>query len=309
MSLGMRAISWYLRRTRKPLWADAKRFHAHAHGPKAAPQPPRALHQRHAVHERSILGFRHYSVNPRHGANQGVVLYLHGGGYVNEMAVQHWQLVSRMADAGLRVEVPLYGLAPQHHFAQAYAMLNVLYAELLEHPDTQVLLAGDSAGGGLALGFAQSLAAQGLPSPRGLTLLSPWLDISCTNPAIDALEPLDPWLAKPGAILAGQLWARGTDLLDPRLSPLHGPLHALPPMDVYIGTHDILYPDVLLLQQRVRSLDSDAAERLHVTVCPGACHVYPLLPVSEGKHAARQLVKRMTESLQTRTSQSATTGA
>lgn len=218
MSLGMRALSWYLRRTRKPLWADAERFRAHAHGPKADPQPPRALHQRHAVHERSILGFRHYSVTPRHGTDQAVVLYLHGGGYVNEMAPQHWQLVSRMTDAGLRVEVPLYGLAPQHHFAEAYAMLTTLYAELLERPGTQVLLAGDSAGGGLALGFAQTLAAQGLRSPHGLTLLSPWLDISCTNPAIDALEPLDPWLAKPGAILAGQLWSKGTDLLDPRVS-------------------------------------------------------------------------------------------
>lgn len=292
MGWQLKAVGWYVRRTRKPLWANAQRFHTHAHGPKANPEPPRALRTRHAVSERRIHGFMHYSVAPRQGAGQRVVVYLHGGGYVNEIAPQHWQLIGRMADAGLRVEVPIYGLAPQHGFTAAYAMLAELIGQLHATPGTQVLLAGDSAGGGLALGLAQALPAMGLPMAEQITLIAPWLDITCANPEIDALEPRDPWLAKPGALLAGQLWAQGTDPTDPRLSPIYGPLQGLPPMDVYIGTHDIFYPDVLLLQQRVQAL-APATPRLQLNVCPQACHVYPLLPVPEGRSAAGQLVQRL----------------
>lgn len=292
MGWGMRAIGWYVRRTRKPLWANAERFHAHAHGPKASSQPPASLQRRHRVHQRQVQGFVHYSVAPRQRDAARVVLYLHGGGYVNEIAPQHWQLVSRLVDAGLRVEVPIYGLAPQHGFEEAYAMLGALYAELASTPQAQVFIAGDSAGGGLALGLAQALQAQGLPPPLGLTLISPWLDITCANPEIDALEPRDPWLAKPGALLAGALWARGADPADPCLSPLNGPLHGLPAMDVYVGTHDILYPDVCLLHERMKGL-GPAAPQVRLHVCPGACHVYPLLPVREGREAARQLVQHL----------------
>ncbi len=292
MSLGMRAVSWYVRRVKKRVWASEALSLAQAHKPKANPTPPARVAKRHDIQVREVMGFRCHTVTPRAqpaGACKGVVVYLHGGGFMNAIAPQHWHLIARMADAGLTVEVPLYGLAPKHSFTDAYALLNALYADLhRRHGAARLWLAGDSAGGGLTLGLALSLPAAGLPSPRGLTLISPWLDINSSNPGIDRLERLDPWLGKAGLAVAAQLWSRGADPADPRLSPLHGDLRHLPPTDVYIGTHDILHPDVQSLHHRAKA--AGVADRIKLNECPGACHVYPLLPVREGREAATRLV-------------------
>ncbi|MGY1653975.1 alpha/beta hydrolase fold domain-containing protein [Geodermatophilus sp. SYSU D01119] len=91
------------------------------------------------------------TVTPRGGATRAV-LYLHGGAYVAGAAPQHWTLAGRLADAGARV----------------------------------VVLAGDSAGGGLALGFAQTLLGTGEPQPRLVALIAPWLDLALADPAVAA---------------------------------------------------------------------------------------------------------------------------
>src|SRR5699024_4300223 len=116
-----------------------------------------------------------------------------------------WALISKLAYAGAAVHVPLYGLAPQHTFTEAYAFLDAAYEELAGGADgaADLTIMGDSAGGGLALGFAQTLRDAGKPLPRGLTLIAPWLDVACRSPRIPEIEPHDPWLAKTGAVLAG----------------------------------------------------------------------------------------------------------
>ena len=293
MSLAMRAVGWYLRLAKKPTWSSAERMMKYAHGPKKDAGPPAALRARHLLRERTVAGFRSVTVLPRAGQPARTVLYLHGGGYVGEISPEHWLLVSRLADAGVAVEVPLYGLAPQHSFEEAYAFVTQVYRELLQDRDARtVTFIGDSAGGGLALGFAQCLAALGLPAPAALVLVAPWLDITCKNPEIEALEPHDPWLGRAGAIVAGRLWARGADPDDPRLSPINGELRGLPPIEIYVGTRDIVYPDVRKLQQRVVQAGA-AGPRLEVTVCADACHVYPLVPVREGRAAAARIVQRV----------------
>ncbi|MBN1091791.1 alpha/beta hydrolase [Blastococcus sp. TML/M2B] len=289
-SLQMRAISVVLRLTRKPRMATVERARKRIAEPKGSTAPPTALLRRHHVRTRSVQGFPCTTVAPRDGGTGRAVVYLHGGSYVSEIAKQHWALISKLADAGVRVEVPLYGLGPQHTYREAYPFVTEVYRELLAEVDASaVTVAGDSAGGGLALGFAQTLAEAGLPQPRRLVLLSPWLDLTLSHPDLPALEPRDPWLNIDGTVEAGKAWAGGDDPIQPRLSPINGELGGLAPMEVYVGTAELCLPDVLLLQER----GAAAGAALEVTVCPGAVHVYPLVPAPEGRSAAKRIVEEI----------------
>ncbi|MGY1745363.1 alpha/beta hydrolase fold domain-containing protein [Blastococcus sp. SYSU D00695] len=199
-------------------------------------------------------------------------------------------MVSRLADAGVRVEVPHYGLAPQHTARDAYPFVTAVYRQLLDEVDADaVTLAGDSAGGGLALGLGQALLGAGLPQPRRLVLLSPWLDLTLSHPDLPAAERRDPWLATAGLRVAAAAWAGGEDPAGPRLSPGNGPLAGLAPVHVYVGTRELCLPDALDLRDRARA--EGAAVRL--TVCEGAVHVYPLVPAPEGRAAARAVVREI----------------
>jgi acetyl esterase/lipase len=239
------------------------------------------------VHTRDVDGFPCHTVAPRDGTADRAAVYLHGGAYISEIAPQHWALISRLADAGVRVEVPGYGLAPQHTYREAYPFVTAVYRDLITEVDpSAVTLLGDSAGGGLALGLARTLAGSDLPQPRRDVLLSPWLDLTLGHPDLPAVEARDPWLCSVGLAEAARAWAGGDDPTDPRLSPGNGPLSGLAPIHVYVGTREICLPDALQLQDRGRAEDV----KVDVTVCEGAVHVYPLVPAPEGRAAARAIV-------------------
>jgi uncharacterized protein (TIGR03083 family) len=213
------------------------------------------------------------------------VLYLHGGAYISPMSPQHWALVGRLADAGVRVDVPLYGLAPQHTYREACDLVLAAYSRMADDPlVTTVTIMGDSAGGGLALGIAQVVATTAVRQPDRLCLIAPWLDLTLANPRIAEVD--DPWLSPAGLAVAGAAWAGGDDPRSPRLSPIGGPLQGLPPTDIYVGTRDILLPDV----ERFVALACDAGAQVELTVEPGAVHVYPLVPVPEGRRARARIV-------------------
>jgi monoterpene epsilon-lactone hydrolase len=286
-SLQMRAVSAALRLTRKPRMATAERARKRMAAPKGPADPPAKLRKRHDVSSRQVGGFPCHTVAPRGRRAERAAVYLHGGAYISEISPQHWALISQLADAGVRVEVPSYGLAPQHTYRDAYPFLTAVYRQLLAEVDASaVTLVGDSAGGGLALGFAQTLLGSDLPQPRRLVLISPWLDLTLSHPDLPAVELRDPWLSSVGLAEAARSWAGGDDPTDPRLSPGNGPLAGLAPVDVYVGTREICLPDVLQLQDRGATEDV----KLQVTVCEGAVHVYPLVPAPEGRTAAREIV-------------------
>ncbi|SNS45868.1 Acetyl esterase/lipase [Geodermatophilus saharensis] len=280
----MRAVAAYLRLTAKPRMATAGAARRRLAEPKRPAPPPARLRRRHEVAARRVEGFEVTTVAPRGGASRAV-LYLHGGAYVAGVAPQHWTLVGRLADAGVRVVVPDYGLAPQCTYRDAYRLLTAVYGDL--HREVgDVVLAGDSAGGGLALGLAQTLLDTDLPQPRLIALVAPWLDLTLTDPGVPAAEARDPWLSRAGLVEAGRAWAGGDDPTDMRLSPVNGPLAGLAPVHVWVGTRDLLLPDALRLRNRAAAEDA----HVEVTVVEGAVHVYPLTPTPEGRTGAREVV-------------------
>ncbi|WP_223622334.1 alpha/beta hydrolase fold domain-containing protein [Microbacterium sp. EST19A] len=238
--------------------------------------------------ERVIEGFTVFTVTPRTGRVTNGVLYLHGGAYVAGMAPQHWSLVSRMVDAGLRVDVPDYGLAPRWTHHDAYPFLIRAFRELRGQLGAgRVRVVGDSAGGGLALGLAQALRTYDEDGPDSLLLIAPWLDLTLENPSIAKID--DPWLSRTVLSECARAWAGGTDPDDPRLSPINGPLTGLPPVHLYVGTRDILHPDAALWSEQARA----AGVAVTLTVCEGAVHVYPLVPAPEGRAAAAAIVAEL----------------
>ncbi len=258
--------------------------------PKGTGLPTTALLRGRRVSCRQVGGFPVYCIEPAGGTRRpGTIVYFHGGAFVSTIAPQHWSLVAEIADAsGRTLVVPLYGLAPRHVALEAVELGRTVAMDRSAPNGTPapLHLAGDSAGGGLALLVAQRLRASAAPHVDGVTVIAPWLDLSMANSAIEPLEPSDPWLARSGLRPIADVWRGGIPLDDPRVSPIHGELANLPPVTAYVGSRDITAPDTRLLVERIRGLGGRAV--LHET--QGSPHVHPLLPTPEGRDTRRQLV-------------------
>jgi monoterpene epsilon-lactone hydrolase len=236
------------------------------------PPPPAHFSERYRVSEEVVLGQRVFRVEPKTQSSPLHILYTHGGAYVYELMRPHWSIVDALArQTGATVIVPIYPLAPEHPYTATYALLDRIYRDLLPQVGAEnIVLCGDSAGGGLALGQAIALRDQHLPLPRQVILFSPWLDLTLSNPEIPPLDPID-FLLDAGALRhMGRWWAAGADPREPRLSPLWADLRGLPTIEVYQGTADLLLPDARALRDRV--LAAGGQIRLHET--PGAFHVF-----------------------------------
>ncbi|OBH34492.1 hypothetical protein A5692_12995 [Mycobacterium sp. E342] len=286
----MHAIATYGRLVRRPrTYATARSARAYLNRPKKSGGPPSwiATSARYHLTSATVGGFGCYTVQSASGtpipARGPSVVYVHGGAYVNQIAPAHWRLVCAIADATRRpVHVPFYGLAPQHRAEEAIDFLGHVIGRAVH--DGPTYLAGDSSGAGLALAATQATISAGATPPLGLTLISPWLDIALTNPAIPTLATRDPWLAAAGLRECGRVWAGHFPADDYRVSPIFGALHNLPPIDLYVGDRDIFVADC----RRLR--DSIGTGRIAYHEQPGAIHVYPLLPVPEAKPARRSLL-------------------
>jgi acetyl esterase/lipase len=282
----MRALALALRATRRPRMATPERARRRIAAPKRETPPPARLTRRHEVSCRTVGGFPCWTVRPQEPSGVAAV-YLHGGAYISGISPQHWMLVGRLADAGVRVEVPLYGLAPQHSYREAYPFVGQVWRELAAEAGTGALvLAGDSAGGGLAAGLAQELVAAATRAPDRLVLLAPWLDLTLSHPEMAEYQRRDPWLVRRGLVEAARVWADGDDPTQPRLSPANGPMAGLPPTWVFVGTRDIGHPDAVAFARSA----SAAGVPVQLTAVEGAVHVYPLVPAPEGIEGRRAVV-------------------
>jgi acetyl esterase/lipase len=292
-SIAMRLIGRYLRMTARPTMATVARAQAAIAAPKRNAPPPRALRRRHDVETTEVGGFPCFTVRPGGRSTGRAALYLPGGSYIHPMAPQQWTFVERLAAAGVQVVVARYGLAPQHTYRGAYPFVTEAYRRLVARVGAEATtILGDSAGGGLALGLAQTLEEAGLPQPRLLMLLAPWVDLTLEDPAIPPVEADDPWLTRIGLIEAGRAWADGDDPRQPRLSPVNGSVDAVAPVHAYVGTRDVLSPDVLRLQRRFAAAGL-GPDRFRLTVAQGALHNYPLLPTPEGRVAERAILREI----------------
>lgn len=216
------------------------------------------------------------------------ILYLHGGAYVDQPLIPHWLFLDQVVKGSqAMVNVPIYPKAPVHQFQETYDKLLCLYRIILAQTKPQdIVFMGDSAGGGLALGFSQYIGKQGLPQPERLILISPWLDITMENPGIDGLEIKDPMLLRNHLKVMGKAWAGDTDRRDYRLSPINGSLKGLPPISLFIGTHEMFLADARKF--KIRAIAQGATISYHEY--PKMNHDFPLFPIPEARKVLHEII-------------------
>lgn len=260
---------------------------------KRKPERPKAKwHKRFDVREDTTRGYPVVSITPKGGAAQGAphLLYLHGGGYVLDIASLHFETVCKLCDRlGASATVPVYPLAPENKAPEILAAMRSLYADVAQtYGADNITVMGDSAGGGMSLVLAQMLKADGGPMPGSLVLWSPWLDATASADGQAAIESDDRMLAQVGLETCARLYGGDIPPDDPRLSPLFGDLEHLPPTAIFSGTSDILVVDGRRLAARFAELEKpDFVYHEY----PQMFHVWMLLPVPEGKRALAQTVE------------------
>ena len=183
------------------------------------------------------------------------VFYLHGGGYALEASPFHKEIQERFVKRyNLKVSYFDYPLAPENTAEKTVPLTELAFRQLAYlYPDDCFFLFGDSAGGGLAMSLAQHLRNIHLPKrPKKIALASPWLDASLSDPRSQELQKKDVLLEKDLLAEAGENYAGELPLTDPMVSPIYGNFDQLGELLVVAGTDEILYPDVLRLQDRIK---------------------------------------------------------
>jgi len=204
--------------------------------------------------------------------SENVILYFHGGVYAIGSAATSVPLVGALVRrTGVNAITLDYRLAPEHPYPAAVDDARAAYEGLLEQDRDpgQIVLAGESAGGGLAVAALLASREAGLPLPSCAYLMSPYADLTLSSETLVERQSLDQVLTLEGLRVRAPEYVAGADAADPLISPIFGDLSGLPPLLIQVGSHEILLGDALRLAGRAAT--SDVAVTLDVT--PGVPHV------------------------------------
>jgi len=253
------------------------------------PVPPTSLYKKLKIEVSHINNKNVYTLSPFEKPDNTIILYLHGGGYIHSAALQHWQFVNDIIEkCRCTVVFPDYPLAPSNTYKEVYEMLIPLYKGLLlNHNTSNILIMGDSAGGGLSLALSQKLKADDITPPSQIILLSPWLDISTSNPQMIAVDSKDAFLGIKGLQMIGKQYSGNLDVNNFLVSPINGPLAGLGRISLFIGTHDVFVADARKF--KAKCLEENVEINYHeYDEMP---HVWMILGFPESRRAISQIVE------------------
>ena len=213
-----------------------------------------------------------------------VVLYIHGGAYYHNFNELHWKAMAEWAErTGCGIVAPNYPLLYCYTARDAHPLMMQLFQQLVkQYSAGRIIVMGDSAGGGFTLALAQEARNDTVDQPKRLVLISPWVDVLGGD---DALQGYDTFLNAEVLRKVGADWAGEMAPRDPMISPLYGDMQGLPPTDLFTGTWEIFYTDIVKTFDKMKAAGVDA--RLHVAEKMG--HAYPLWPCPEGKNARTEI--------------------
>ncbi len=217
------------------------------------------------------------------------ILYAHGGGYVTGKLNYARLLASKFALAtGFTTYSFGYRLAPECPYPAAFDDAMAVWDHLTsgKYAPDRIFIAGDSAGGNLALCLAQKLLSENRPLPKGLLLLSPWTDMTGTSSSYETYKDKDPILTKEYVMGASKAYMGDrNDPKDPSFSPLFGELKGLPPVYIMVGRNEILLDDSLRLRERIEEEGGKAV----LDIEEGGWHVYQQMPLPMATQAMKRL--------------------
>lgn len=217
-----------------------------------------------------------------------VLLYLHGGGYFACSPRTHRPITASFANAGFDVFVPDYRLAPEHPYPAAVDDAETVWEALLAagHDATTLTIAGDFAGGGLALALMIRLRDGGSALPAAAVLFSPWTDLAATGDSLRTNARRDPMFRPQGVPSVAAWYLNGADPRTPEASPLYATLGGLPPLYIEVGEREVLRDDSTRLAARAQA----EGVSVTLTIWPVVPHVWQLACafVPEGRQSLRR---------------------
>ena len=242
------------------------------------------------VQEQTFEDMQVFTLNEQASENQKVILYLHGGAWTNQPLNFHWWFMDQLAQSlNAKVVAPLYPKVPHYSNQDTYPKILSLYRNLLKTAGSanQLTIMGDSAGGNISLGLAHLLKKENLPQPKDIVLLSACVDMSMSNPLIFEYAKKDPILGHEGMEVITKMWAADQSLTDPLISPIYGDFKGIGKITHFIGTHDMLYPDAIKLDEKLSEQGLD----IKTFVYPEMLHVFVVMPIPEAADALQKIIQ------------------
>jgi epsilon-lactone hydrolase len=220
-----------------------------------------------------------------------VIMYLHGGAYTRGSLDSHRAMASKIAEiCRARVLQVDYRLAPEFPFPAGLDDALTVYEWLTKQVDNQqVMLAGDSAGGGLALAALLKIKEDNLPTPAGAMLLCPWVDLEARSETLDSLATKDPILTKTRLLESVRQYCGKYPTENPFISPINADLSGLPPLLIHVATLDILSGEGTQLAQKTQSV----GVKVEFEVWKNMIHVFHF--VHHRLPEARRAIQKMAE--------------
>ncbi|ACU69635.1 alpha/beta hydrolase fold protein-3 domain protein [Catenulispora acidiphila DSM 44928] len=234
----------------------------------ARPAPPDV-----ATRKTTLGGRPALELTPAGASGPSHLLYLHGGGYVIGSPDTHAGLVGELARrARLRTTSVDYRLAPEHAFPAAVEDGLAAYRELLETGTDarDIVIGGDSAGGGLTLATLLAARDAGLPQPAAAVVFSPWVDLTVSGASAQSKDGIDPIFVEPDLHAYAELYIGAGDRSQPLASPLFADLTGLPPLLIQVGANELLLDDAVRLAGRAGADDVEVT----LEIGSGLPHVF-----------------------------------
>lgn len=214
-------------------------------------------------------------IEPADRAGTGVLLYLHGGGYMMGSVASHRKLIGHIATAARASSLAIdYRLSPEHPYPAQVEDAVAAYRWLLDagRCPEDVAIVGDSAGGGLTMLTLLRLRQDGVPLPAAAAMMSAWVDLEGTGESMRTRAGIDLMINAHGSAQAAAAFLGGTDARDPLVAPLHADLTGLPPTYLQVGDHESLLDDSVRLHARLEA----AGVETRLDVFPEMQHVFQM---------------------------------
>lgn len=240
-----------------------------------ARQSGRVLYKEHA-----FADFTGAWVIPKDERRQGVLLYLHGGGYTcGDLEYAKGVAANLAVQSGTRVFCAAYRLAPEHRFPCALEDALCAYRYLLEkgYAPRHITLCGESAGGGLCYALCLKLKEEALPLPCGIIAISPWTDLTASGESYTKNREVDPSISQ--KVLSYYADCYCDDRQDPLVSPLFGDMTKMPPSLIFVGGDEIMLDDAALLHENLLS----AGCKSELYIASERWHAYVLYDLEENR--------------------------
>ncbi|MHA1313302.1 MAG: alpha/beta hydrolase [Candidatus Helarchaeota archaeon] len=226
-----------------------------------------------------------------------VILYLHGGGYICGSIKTHREFVARLSrEARTRAFLIDYRLAPENPFPAALDDAVKSYKWLVSEGGIEpknVVIAGESAGGGLTLATLMKLRDIGEPIPAAGICLSPWTDLAVTGESVRTKADIDPFITPEVLHFYSKLYGKGQDSRNPYISPLYGDFRDLPPILIQVGTSEVILDDSTRMAERARAAGMDVT----LEVWDEMIHAWQLFAalIPEGRKAITRIAEFIQE--------------